>query len=130
MYCALFAHSEYKREVLALLLYLKSIGMPRTQLCWSYLLLDRERIIIIIEVIIIKIPTIKWGTLHLMKFHFTQIKVPGLTHSGKKVIYFRSEYTYLHNLLMYNFKPETILGANIIENTILQFNNFDVYSLA
>lgn len=58
-----------------------------------------------------------------------QIKALGLTHSTKEVIYFRSAYTYLHNLLMHTFKPETILGANIIENTILWFNDFDVYAL-
>lgn len=72
--CVLFPYLEYKGEVLALPLYLKSIGMPSSQLCWSYLLLRREKITIVV-VRIIKIQTFKQGMLHLMKFHFIQIKI-------------------------------------------------------
>lgn len=57
-----------------------------------------------------------------MKFHLIQI--------AQKKFSFRSAYTYLHNLLMYTFKPESIFGANIIENTILWFSDSDVFSPA
>lgn len=87
---------------------------------------EGKGIIIEIAVRVIKIQAIKWGMLHLMKFHL--IQMDELT--AQKKFSFRSAYTYLHNLLMYMFKPETIFGTNTTENTILWFNDSDVYSLA
>lgn len=52
VYCALFAHSEYKVEVFALLLYLKYIGLSSTQLYWSYSLLEKERIVMILTIVV------------------------------------------------------------------------------
>lgn len=67
-----------------------------------------------------------------MEFHFIQIKIKFLDEliPQKQFYLFQVSIHYLHILLMYTFKPETILCANVIQIVILQLNDFDVYSRA
>lgn len=70
--------------------------------------------------------------IHLIEFHFIQIKIKFLDEliPQKKFYLFQvSIHLFTHSINVY-FKTETILCANIIQNIILRFSDFDVYSLA